>query len=346
MIEARIPFFYRIIKPITVIAMRTYFSRIEFQGLENVPKDKPFILAANHQNAFLDPFLAGAFVPVPLFYLTRSDIFNKRTTPILRLFNMLPIYRMRDGVDSIQMNEEVFKACAKLFSNKMSVMIFAEGNHGEAYYLRPLKKGASRIALGAQSKLEEELYVVPCGHRVPRTKSLVVFEKAIPIKPYMKEYEENPQKALVELRDEIADGMRKCLVIPEDSPDYTQKAQEVYDLKNQKYSFQELRKMAEEDYASVPLKAEKPIGLFKKLLVGLFSIPNFLPLLILFRVIKMFKDKVFWGSLKYGVMLIFMPIWFLILFFTGLGIWNWQIGLGFVGLSLLSLFVRAELQKR
>ena len=77
---------------------------------------------------------------------------------------MLPVYRIRDGKDSIAKNQEIFEACYEIFAKGESVLIFPEGNHGLPRRVRPLSKGFTRIAYGFLDKYPDRaLYIVPIG---------------------------------------------------------------------------------------------------------------------------------------------------------------------------------------
>ncbi len=342
--------FVHVYRYLTTVALRIYFGKIEVVGLENIPKDKPFILATNHQNAFLDPHLAGSFCPKPgLHFLTRGDIFNKKTTPLLRLLNMIPIYRIRDGIGSLGKNEETFEICAEIFRQKNAVLIFSEANHGEHHYLRPIKKGTSRLAFHGQREIDEELVVIPCGlnyfsHLMPRRKAIVVFGKPIPVREYLNDFNESEAKGLNNLKTRIAEWMKECLVIPEKTDDYPQKAQEIFSRKNESRTFAELRKQAEGDFSQIELK-EKTQSTIRKALIFLFFLPNFLPLLLLSKFLSGIKDKVFWASFKYAFMIFVAPMWWLILVLVSGAFGMWQLGGLLVLASAISFFVRAELRK-
>jgi 1-acyl-sn-glycerol-3-phosphate acyltransferase len=142
--------FYFLFQSFLKITLRLYFKKIQIIGLDKFPRNTPIILVPNHQNAMLDPFMVGGLMSFQINYLTRSDVFNRWTKPVLRSLNMIPVYRIRDGYEKLSMNDAIFKACEELFKQKKTVLIFPEGNHGEHHYLRPLTKGAARLALQAQ----------------------------------------------------------------------------------------------------------------------------------------------------------------------------------------------------
>lgn len=142
-----------------------FYKKVEVRGVENVPKNTAVLFVANHQNALIDPLLLGAFLPRQLYFLTRADVFDK---PVIRALlssvNMLPIYRIRDGRESLSKNEEVFQKCFKILNSKGTVLIFPEGNHNIQRRVRIISKGFTRIVFGALDQYgDHELMVVPIG---------------------------------------------------------------------------------------------------------------------------------------------------------------------------------------
>lgn len=331
--------------------LRTYFSKIEIEGQEKIPKDKPFILAVNHQNAFLDPIVAILLIPFHCYFLARSDIFNKWTTYFLETIKMMPIYRMRDGIDKLAKNKEVFDNCTLVFEKNIAVLVFPEGNHGEHYYLRPLTKGTARIALHAQNKMEKELMIVPCGinyfsHRTPRTKLLIVYGEPISVPAHLKNYQKDNQKGMKCLTSSIAVAMKGCLIIPEKTEDYDVKVKKVFNPKNEVLSFKKMRELASRDYSNDKTQFVKVLKTqFQKNMIMLASFPNFGPLYFLKIILKNTKDKVFLGTMKFVFMLFAMPVWWLIGYLIGYFFFGVAEGFVMVALSIIGLFTRAELRK-
>jgi 1-acyl-sn-glycerol-3-phosphate acyltransferase len=156
---------YKIIRKIAHFGLLFYFKKIEVIGKENLPKNRPILFVANHRNGMIDPILIATHLPVIFYFLTRASAFkNPIANFLLRSINMIPIYRIRDGVDSLQKNQEVFEACFTIFKQNESVLIFPEGNHGFPRRVRSLSKGFTRIAFGFLEKnADKELYIVPVG---------------------------------------------------------------------------------------------------------------------------------------------------------------------------------------
>jgi 1-acyl-sn-glycerol-3-phosphate acyltransferase len=127
--------------------------RIVVTGLENIPKDKPVIFAANHQNALMDPLALVCTNPLQTLWLTRADIFKtKAVADFLKLLKMIPIYRIRDGKDNLSNNEEIFNQVTLTLESKQSVALFPEAAHSGKRQMLSHKKAIPRIAFEAEEK--------------------------------------------------------------------------------------------------------------------------------------------------------------------------------------------------
>ena len=103
-------FIYKIGYAIVITGSRTYFKNFKYLGKEKIPKNAGIIFAMNHQNAFLDPIVIAGQTFAPINFLARADIFkNKLAGKLLRQLYLLPIYRQRDGVDTIAKNQKTFE---------------------------------------------------------------------------------------------------------------------------------------------------------------------------------------------------------------------------------------------
>jgi len=156
---------YKTVRFYVKLALLSYFKKIQVYGFENIPKKQPILFVSNHRNGLIDPILIAISSGRVHNFLTRASAFkNPVASFLLRSIKMLPIYRIRDGIDSIQRNQAVFEACYTAFDKKESVVIFPEGNHGLYRRLRPLSKGFTRIAFGYMDKYaKENLLIVPVG---------------------------------------------------------------------------------------------------------------------------------------------------------------------------------------
>ncbi len=294
------------------LMLRSYFHKVKIEGKENVPRNTPLIVTPNHQNAFLDALLVGAFIPISLHYITRQDVFTKWSRPILRLMQMIPIYRIRDGFSKLSMNEEVFAGCKDLFESGGSILIFAEGNHGKHYFLRPLTKGAARLALQSQSSIEEHIMILPVGlnyfdHQRANSSVLIKFGEPISVQAYLRKYQESRAAGLIEMREAISNGMKEVLIVPNETSDYEKRVRTIFQRKHEDFAFEKLKSL---NLSEVEIEKSKQ----KK--HWLAWILNPLPLIIIKNVVGRVDDVVFHSSLKFGIGLFVFPLWWLLVFFT------------------------------
>ncbi len=147
------------------IALLLYYKRIEIRNEHLVPSKGAIMFLPNHQNALLDALIIAAFGKRKPYFLTRADVFSN---PVLRYlfdyFQMIPVYRLRDGRHQLKNNEAVFERCSSLLQKNCSILLFPEANHSLLRRVRPLSKGFTRIVTRA---LEKEacldLHLIPIG---------------------------------------------------------------------------------------------------------------------------------------------------------------------------------------
>lgn len=145
------------------IALYFYCRKIVINRKEMLHEQGPLMIAANHPNSFLDAIIISSLFKSPIYSLARGDAFvSKFITKILRSFNMLPVYRVSEGVENLEQNYTTFDSCKKLFEGNKIVLIFSEGRCINEWHLRSLKKGTSRLALNAwQNNIP--LKILPLG---------------------------------------------------------------------------------------------------------------------------------------------------------------------------------------
>ena len=157
---------YNIVKLWLRTGLFFYYTRIKVVGRENIPKNKPIMLLANHQNALMDPLMIAMNCGVKPYFLARSDLFkNPLVSKFLHYLQMIPIYRFRDGRDTLKNNPAIFKKCGDLLVQGETVMLFPEGNHGILRRVRwPMRKGFVRMIFCALEKEPNlDIRVLPVG---------------------------------------------------------------------------------------------------------------------------------------------------------------------------------------
>lgn len=196
-----------------------YYRRMEVSGLENIPKDKPVIYAAPHQNAMMDGLAVVINQARQPYMIARADVFNNKTLgSLLKAIRLVPIFRQRDKVNTIEKNAPIFDYCSELLANNEAFLIFPEANMMMQKRLRPLHKGLARIAFKAEQENDFNLdvKVIPVGldfsyYSRARSDLMVSFGAPISVKDYQAVFEENPAKAYrnltLDLQDRIQEGM-------------------------------------------------------------------------------------------------------------------------------------------
>lgn len=333
---------YYFLRFLTRIGMRFFFKKLEINGSANIPQDAPFILIANHQNAFLDAMVASTLVKKPLTFLTRSDIFVPPFNYFLSLLNMWPVYRKRDGYEQLAKNEEIFQNCKNLLKNGSSLLVFPEGNMAPGYQLRPLSKGTARLAIQAQTSMQEPLYIVSVGinyfdHNKPRRRLILNIGKTINVSEYLDEYHMHEAKAIVHLRSDMTDSLKKLMLLPELNETYEQAVD--YLLDNNDDSQFEKVKTHLESLEPISRTEKKESNRFIKTLLAL---PHW-PLLtgINWLLLNKLKDPQFILSVKFLTSILLLPLYwviaFLIVFFiSGHFLWT----LAIIGVMIAFLFLR------
>ena len=77
---------------------------------------------------------------------------------------MIPIYRIRDGRESLKNNQAVFDLCSDLLQQKEAILMFPEANHNLKRRVRPLSKGFTRILFNTLLQAPEtDIQIVPVG---------------------------------------------------------------------------------------------------------------------------------------------------------------------------------------
>ena len=141
---------YNIVKIYIRTGLFFFFKKIIVNDEDNIPKKGAVLLVSNHKNALLDPLLIATTTERNIHFLTRASAFKIRLVRwLLSTVNMLPIYRMRDGKETLAKNEEIFNQCYDILNNKKCLLIFPEGTHDIKRWVRPLSKGFIRITFGA-----------------------------------------------------------------------------------------------------------------------------------------------------------------------------------------------------
>lgn len=132
------------------MAIRWFVPSLTIRFAKNWQPGKPTLLVANHPDSFLDAVIIAMACKGPIHFLARGDVFTKpwhRKT--LRMLNMYPVYRIREGRQHVHLNRTTFRHSHEVLTNNGTLLIFIEGICLNTHDLQPFKKGAARIAMEA-----------------------------------------------------------------------------------------------------------------------------------------------------------------------------------------------------
>src|SRR5437660_1052569 len=123
-----------------------FLYRLQPRGLDNLPRDGGFVLAANHTSNF-DPWPLGVPLwPRQLYFMGKAELFNPILGPILRASGAFPVRRGEQDLAAIE-------AAVRLCREGKVVGMFPEGTRRtkglrKKFEHRP-RTGSARIALAA-----------------------------------------------------------------------------------------------------------------------------------------------------------------------------------------------------
>jgi len=337
---------YNLVKIWMKANLHLYFGKIKVSGLENVPKDKPVLFLPNHQSALLDVLLIAVDCNRKPWFLTRSDVFKSKTLiSVFNFFQMIPIYRIRDGRESLKNNQAVFDRCSELLMKNEAILMFPEANHNLKRRVRPLSKGFTRILFNTLNKAATtDIQIVPVGINYKDAVSFpdkvaLYYDTPISVKEL---YNPADEKGSVDkIKDAVSNRLKKLTTHIENENTYEETIKKLdgigVDYLNPKGVNRTL-----ENITSSEGKVKKSSA---SLLKGVFMLLNF-PIVLLWRTFG--KPKVwepeFMGTLRFAFSLLAYPIFYGLVFTVVVLIWTPIIALGTtLGLFAFNcLFVRTN----
>ncbi len=167
------PRMYRILRRTLPMVVNRYFS-LRVEGLENIPADRPAILASNHQS-FIDSVVLPISVPRPVYFLGKSEYWDSwRTRWFFEATGVVPVYR--DGGDK---GEASLRTGVEILDRGDLLGVYPEGTRSPDGRLYRGKTGPVRMAI------EAGVPIIPCavlgsaeampsGSRIPRRAPITV----------------------------------------------------------------------------------------------------------------------------------------------------------------------------
>jgi 1-acyl-sn-glycerol-3-phosphate acyltransferase len=203
-------------------SFRVFFRRIFYSNLKKVPLNKPLLFVGNHQNSFMDGILVGSYLPQPLHFTMRADMFRKPLARFcLRELNVAPVYRAEEGMENVHKNLESFEGIYEVLKRNGNFIMFSEGICIQEKRLHTLRKGTARLAFGAYEKYGLDVHIVPVGinYTYPskfRKEVMINFHDSFSIRELKDAYDANPAKALNAFTQKCRESLLQEVIIIED----------------------------------------------------------------------------------------------------------------------------------
>ena len=326
------------------ISFAFYFKSIRLVGEENIPDKKAIIFVGNHQNALIDPLLMGATNKRILHFITQAQVFiSSFINSIFAYINMLPIYRIRDGYDTLSKNEATFQECYRILNMKRTLLIFSEGSHNLQRRVRVLSKGFTRIAFGAlEYNPNNEIDIIPVGYNYSDAKEYgskvsIYYGKPISVNYYWNNYDKT--EAATILKNEVGDQLKKLTTHIKDATKHDEIAKHFH---HDDFLYPEKVNKLLEDLNSLPPIPSKKKSRFNPLLL-LVKINSLMPYLIWRKIIyPKIEENEYISTFRFTVGITAFPIFYSIqtgiisYFFGG------QMGLIYFIVSLLIAYFLAK----
>lgn len=147
--------FYAILRYLMRLTTSVFFRNIVIRNPDLVPAKGPLMILSNHPSTFMDPIVVATVLDRRVFFLAKGELFsNKFTRWLFPKLNMIPVYRKQDDPAQMKKNKETFAKCFDHLDKGGSILMFPEGISITERKLKPLKTGAARIVLGAESRAD------------------------------------------------------------------------------------------------------------------------------------------------------------------------------------------------
>ncbi|TFB08959.1 1-acyl-sn-glycerol-3-phosphate acyltransferase [Candidatus Atribacteria bacterium MT.SAG.1] len=127
-----------IIAKIKFLIIFKLFFRLKVTGQQNIPRDGPFIIVANH-SSLLDPVILGVSIKPKIIFVAAAYLFEIRWLGyLLRKANSIPVQRENDI--------KAIKQSLKILQQGIVLGIFPEGGVDRQKDDLPIKAGAAYLA--------------------------------------------------------------------------------------------------------------------------------------------------------------------------------------------------------
>jgi len=176
---------YKIGAPLLTQIGRPYIRSID--GAKNMPKSKPFIVAANH-SSYLDIFIVGHII-MSQTHRMFSGLYNSRYNEnfflrkILERYEAIPVAvgkDIRDRKLRQKSNKLAFERALNIIKKNGNILIFPEGGRSNTGKIRRGRPGVAKLALISHAPvipigIRGTYKILPKGALFPKFKRAEIF---------------------------------------------------------------------------------------------------------------------------------------------------------------------------
>ena len=136
---------YKIFKILALIVFKILY-RCEIVGLENMPDQGPFIIAANHKSN-LDPLMISALVKPQIRWMAKKELYeNKFLAALMNSVGAFPVDRQANDIKAV-------KTAMKILKSNQILGVFPEGTRVKEIDPSKVKSGVALLAHRTKSKI-------------------------------------------------------------------------------------------------------------------------------------------------------------------------------------------------
>jgi 1-acyl-sn-glycerol-3-phosphate acyltransferase len=159
---------WRVVRAAGSVLFPATGNRLVVGGEEHLPRDRPYVVVANHAS-FLDPLVLALLLPPPVVFTAVAGL---AVNPLVRVFlRRMDVHLVERG-DRLRGVEDVRRLTATVRAGRI-VAFFPEGRRAPRPGLEPFKMGAFRVAADAgvplvPVSLRGTRRIMPVGRSAPR----------------------------------------------------------------------------------------------------------------------------------------------------------------------------------
>lgn len=299
---------------------------------------------ANHPNGLIDPLIIAVNNPRIQHFLVRAAAFkNPLVKKFLGTLNLMPIYRIIDGVQHLGRNQEIFEKCFSILGSNKTLLIFPEGTHMRKRTIRPLSKGFSRIVFGALERNPDlQIQIVPVGLTYQNSSvypSNITLKYGHPIlaNDYFNLNDLNSETK--RLKDDVFQQLKTLTVCIDNDANYDSTFNKLNKANVDFTKVDETNTMITSNEISGRKRSTYPLGFLK-----IFIVINSIIPWLLWKYAEKKNDEIeFVDTFRYGINTLTFGLFYLIQTSLVTYFFNWKYGLVYLGSSLLLVLLYSRL---